>query len=102
RYFDEFRRVKIDTDELVDVCWKVLGEIKCAISDLSPQRKRMLRLLYIDELDVVSVADKLGLSPQTVRNTKTDALAFLRKRLSDRDLLSPRLLPVFLRYLEVK
>ena len=118
RYFDELRRVKTDMNarrsqaacsmredegrgkELESVCRKLLGEMERALSDLSPQRKRVLQLLYIDGLDVDSVARLLGLRPQTVRNTKTDALDFLRKRLSDRDLVSAGLLPVFLHYLE--
>lgn len=116
RYFDELRRAGTEMSvqrrlahtprqegrdqELEIVCKRVLGEIECALRDLSPRRKRVLQLLYIDGLDVPTIARQLGLSPQTIRNTKTDAINFLRERLSDRDLVSPGLLSVFLHYLE--
>ncbi len=57
-------------------------------------------LLYLRGLDVPAVAKLLNLSPQTVRNHKAQATAFLRDRLYDRDLLMPLILSILLRYLE--
>jgi len=111
RYLDELRLGKIALDarredgrekELELICRQVLREIERAVKDLSPQRKRVLRLLYIERLDVPTIARQLLLSPQTVYNTKAKAMEFLRKRLSDRDLVLPDLLPVFLRCFDVQ
>lgn len=111
RYLDELRLGKIALDarrgdgrekEFELICRQVLKQIEGAVKDLSPQRKRVLRLLYIERLDVPAIARQLVLSPQTVYNTKAKAIEFLRKRLSDRDLVLPDLVPVFLRSIEVQ
>jgi len=86
--------------ELEIVCHRVLGEMKAAMQRLSAKRKLVLRLLYIKELDINTVAQMLMLSPQTVRNHKAQATAFLREKLYDRDLLMPLSLTILLRYIE--
>ena len=86
--------------ELEIVCHRVLMEMKNAMQRLSAKRKLVLRLLYIKELDIESVAYLLKLSPQTVRNHKAQATAFLREKLYDRDLVMPLSLSILLRYIE--
>lgn len=87
-------------NELEIVCHRVLAEMKVAMQGLSAKRKLVLRLLYIKELDINAVAQLLKLSPQTVRNHKAQATAFLREKLFDRDLLMPLSLSILLRYIE--
>lgn len=86
--------------ELEIVCHRVLAEMKAAMQRLSAKRKLVLQLLYIKELDINAVAQLLKLSPQTVRNHKAQATAFLREKLFDRDLLMPLSLSILLRYIE--
>lgn len=86
--------------ELEIVCHRVLAEMKNAMQRLSAKRKLVLRLLYIKELDINAVAELLKLSPQTVRNHKAQATAFLRAKLYDRDLVMPLSLTILLRYIE--
>lgn len=86
--------------ELEIVCHRVLVEVKNAVQRLSAKRKLVLRLLYIKELDIDSIAEMLKLSPQTVRNHKAQATAFLREKLYDRDLVMPLSLSILLRYIE--
>jgi RNA polymerase sigma factor (sigma-70 family) len=73
-----------------DAAWKML----------SPMRRVVLRLLYVDGHNTATVARMLGLSRQTVRNTKSQALAFLRGKLYDNDLLMPLLLTALLLYID--
>jgi RNA polymerase sigma factor (sigma-70 family) len=86
--------------ELEIVCQRVLHEMKMAMKGLTTQRRLVLRLLYIQELEVPAVAEMLGVSPQTVRNTKAQATNFLRRKLYDRDLLMGMSLRVLLQYME--
>jgi RNA polymerase sigma factor (sigma-70 family) len=86
--------------DLEIVCQRVLDELKIAVKGLTEQRRLVLRLLYINGLDVLTVAEMLHLSPQTVRNTKSQATDFLRRKLYDRDLLMSQPLRILLSYLE--
>ena len=86
--------------ELEIVCQRVLDEMKLAVRGLTAQRRLVLRLLYIQGLDVPVVAKMLGVSPQTVRNTKAQATDFLRRKLYDRDLLMSHTLRILLHYME--
>jgi RNA polymerase sigma factor (sigma-70 family) len=87
-------------NELEIVCYRVLAEMKAAMQRLSTKRKLVLRLLYINGLDINAIALQLKLSPQTVRNHKAQATAILRERLVDRDLVMPLSLSILLRYIE--
>lgn len=93
-------RDEIMNSELEIVCHRVLSEMKAAVQGLSAQRKLVLQMLYIKELDINTVAQQLKLSPQTVRNHKAQATAFLREKLFDRDLVMPMSLSILLRYIE--
>lgn len=93
-------RAVILNSELEVVCHRVLTELMAALQALSAKRKLVLRLLFVKQLDVSTVAVMLELSPQTVRNHKAQAIAFLRKRMLDRDLLMPLSLSSLLRYAE--
>ena len=88
--------------ELEIVCHRVLMGMKLAMQQLSAKRKLVLQLLYVKELDINAVAELLKLSPQTVRNHKAQATAFLRERLYDRDLVMPLSLSILLRYIEAQ
>jgi RNA polymerase sigma factor (sigma-70 family) len=87
-------------EELEIVCQRVLVETKTAIQGMSAKRKLVLRLLFVRELDINTVAQMLKLSPQTVRNHKAQAMAFLRGRLYDRELVMPLSLSILLHYIE--
>lgn len=91
---------EIVNSELEIVCHRVLAEMKAAMDGLSAKRRLVLHLLFIRKLDVSTVAVMLELSPQTVRNHKAQAIAFLREKLFDRDLVMPLSLSILLRYAE--
>jgi RNA polymerase sigma factor (sigma-70 family) len=86
--------------ELEIVCQRVLHEMKAAMRGLTAQRRLVLKMLYVQGLEVPVVAEMLGLSPQTVRNTKAQATNFLRRKLYDRDLLMGLNLRILLQYME--
>jgi RNA polymerase sigma factor (sigma-70 family) len=86
--------------ELEHVCERALHELKIAMKGLTTQRRLVLKMLYVQGLAVPAVAALLDLSPQTVRNTKSQATNFLRRKLYDRDLLIPLSLRILLRYIE--
>jgi len=69
-----------------------------SLSKLPPQSKRVIRLLYEDDLSYKEVADALNISPSTVKNLRKFALGLLRKKMNnnmllDFFLLAARLLP---------
>lgn len=91
---------EILNSELAIVCHRVLAEMKAAMEGLSAKRRLVLHLLFIRNLDVSTVAVMLELSPQTVRNHKAQAIAFLREKIPDSDLVMPLSLSILLRYAE--
>jgi RNA polymerase sigma-70 factor (ECF subfamily) len=93
-------RDEIVNSELEAVCHRELAEMKTAMESLSAKRRLVLHLLFIRNLDVSTVAVMLELSPQTVRNHKAQAIAFLREKIFDRDLVMPLSLSILLRYAE--
>jgi len=74
--------------------------VDSAMKTLSPMRRLVIHLLFIKGYDTATVAKMLGISPQTVRNTKSRALACLRGKLYDSDLLMPLVLPALLLYID--
>jgi RNA polymerase sigma-70 factor (ECF subfamily) len=72
--------------ELIVVQEQVFATVKDALMKLPPQQKMVMELLMLQGLDVRSVANRLQLAAQTVRNHKSQALLFLRKELYGRDL----------------
>jgi len=91
---------EIVNSDLEVVCHRVLAEMKAAMESLSAKRRLVLHLLFIRNLDVSTVAVMLELSPQTVRNHKAQAIAFLREKILDSDLVMPLSLSILLRYAE--
>lgn len=59
----------------------VLVRLELAMTKLPPQQRKVMKLLVQSGLNVRTVAAKLHLAEQTVRNHKTQALIFLRKEL---------------------
>ena len=86
--------------ELELICQRVLNELKIAMKGLTMQRRLVLKLLYVQGLEVPTVAEMLNVSPQTVRNTKSQATNFLRRKLYDRDLLMSLSMASLLTYME--
>ena len=86
--------------ELDLICQRALNELKTAMKGLTVQRRLLLKLLYVQGLEVPTVAEMLNVSPQTVRNTKSQATNFLRRKLYDRDLLMSISLSSLLAYME--
>jgi RNA polymerase sigma factor (sigma-70 family) len=86
--------------ELGLICQRVLNELKLAMKGLTEQRRLVLKLLYVQGLEVPVVAEMLNVSPQTVRNTKSQATNFLRRKMYDRDLLMGLSLRILLQYME--
>lgn len=79
---------------------QVLAAMDDAMRKLSPMRRLVLYLLFIKGYETAAVARMLSISPQTVRNTKTQALAFLRAELYSRDLFMPLILVALLLYID--
>ena len=88
------------TKQLNTLCERVLYDMTHAMKGLTTQRRLVLKLLYVNELEVPAVAQMLAISPQTVRNTKAQATDFLRRKLYDRDLLMSLSLRSLLHYME--
>lgn len=61
----------------------VFAELEESIRKLPPQQKLVVELLYFKEIDVKTIANLLDISPQTVRNHKSQALKFLRDEMQE-------------------
>ncbi|QEH41635.1 RNA polymerase sigma factor [Chitinophaga sp. XS-30] len=57
---------------------ELLGSVREAVQHMSPQRQKIYRLSREQGLTVPEIAAELGLSTNTVRNTLSSALDFLR------------------------
>ena len=60
---------------------ELIRSLHLAIAELPPQCSKIISMGYIDGLDNAAIAEKLGLSIQTVKNQKVKGLEMLRKRL---------------------
>lgn len=67
-----------ESDEFIETVFVGLEE---SIKKLPPQQKLVVELLYFKEIDVKDIASLLEISPQTVRNHKSQALKFLREEM---------------------
>src|ERR1700733_7070710 len=65
-------------EELSVVTEEAYAALEAAIRRLSPQRRGVLALLFHEELEVKTVAGRLHMSAQTVRNHKTQLIDRLR------------------------
>lgn len=86
---NEVRRAYKPADEAIElivVQEQVFATVRDTMMKLPPQQKIVMELLMLHGLDVKSVAKRLQLAAQTVRNHKAQALIFLRKELYGRDL----------------
>ena len=63
------------TDEIPDA---LLAALEC----LSPRRKLIVEMRFFKECDVKTIASRLRISEQTVRNTLTQSLAFLHDEIN--------------------
>jgi len=80
----ELRRSAVladDSAHLFAVTEEGYSNLQNALTKLSPQQKEVVDLLVFRGLDVKTVAKKMKLAPQTVRNHKAQAILFLRKEL---------------------
>jgi RNA polymerase sigma-70 factor (family 1) len=91
---------ELNREELDDVIMnkifdaEVLRAVYLAIDTLPPQCKRIVQL-SLQGFKTDAIAAQLGLSPQTIRNTKVRATDLLRKRLAG-DILALSLMTVLL------
>jgi len=60
---------------------EIIRELHQAISELPPQCSKIISMGYIDGMSNSEIAEKLGLSLQTVKNQKLRGLGLLRKKL---------------------
>jgi RNA polymerase sigma-19 factor, ECF subfamily len=56
------------------------------------RRRQVYELSRREGLSIAQIADRLGLSPNTVRNTLGHALAFIRERLENSGYILPALI----------
>lgn len=61
---------------------EVLGELYHAIAELPPQCSRVISMSYLDGLKNAEIAEKLGISMQTVKNQKSKGLRILQSQFS--------------------
>jgi RNA polymerase sigma factor (sigma-70 family) len=63
--------------------------INDAVDQLAPQTKRIFQLSRDEQLKIDEIAQLLGVSPQTVKNTLTKALKQVREHLKQQGVLIP-------------
>jgi RNA polymerase sigma factor (sigma-70 family) len=81
---EEMRREMLAADadaELAIAREHVLARVENTMMKLPPQQKMVMDLIVHYGLDIKTVAKRLQLAEQTVRNHKSQALIFLRKEL---------------------
>ena len=64
--------------ELAIVTEEAFAELEIALRQLSPQRKLVMQLRYFEGMDIRTIASRLDIAPQTVRNHISQAIEFLR------------------------
>lgn len=72
-------------EEMVEA--EVMAGIYRAIDELPEKMRNVFRLSYIEGLSNQEVADKAGVSINTVKKQKADALEVLRKKLGPREMM---------------
>jgi RNA polymerase sigma-70 factor (ECF subfamily) len=70
--------------------------VKEAVHQLSPQRQKIYRLSREGGLSIQQIADNLGISVPTVKNTITQSLKFIRDYLEDKGYSIPLVIIVLL------
>jgi|SRR6185312_2490711 len=66
--------------ELTIITEEAFAELEAALRQLSPQRRKVIQLRYFEGLDVRTIAVRLRIAPQTVRNHISQAIEFLREK----------------------
>lgn len=93
-----YKRVLADSKEHADDVAEtaqvneLLAALKEAVHTLSPQRKKVYRLSREEGLTIPEIAQSLDLSPNTVRNTLSGALEYIRGFLQKKGFNIPVLL----------
>jgi RNA polymerase sigma-70 factor (ECF subfamily) len=62
------------------------------LNKLPPKKRQVIQELFVHDRSTAEVAALLGITEQTVRNHKTEAINFLKKDVKDIELLLPLLL----------
>lgn len=68
---------------------EVFKKILKQAESLPPQCKRIFQLSYLDELKNTEIAEKLGITLQTVKNRKSEALKLLKLVMTKQELQLP-------------
>lgn len=72
-----------------------------AIEQLAPQKKKLYLLSREEHFNYEEIAEKMGISKNTVRNHMTEAIQFIRKYISDRSNLHFFLLVFLIKSTEI-
>jgi len=65
---------------------ELLRAVYKAIESLPPERGKVLKMLYVEGLKIVEVAEKLGISENTVKSHRAKAILSLRDLFSQKEL----------------
>jgi RNA polymerase sigma factor (sigma-70 family) len=66
---------------------EVINAIYLAIERLSPERKKIFKLLFLEGVKIPEISERLGISIHTVKNHRAQAIANLREMLSHKPLI---------------
>jgi len=69
--------------------------VKQAIEDLSPQARRIYTLSREEHLKIPEIAERLGISPHTVKNMLVKALKKIRQELEEKGVFLPAILLLY-------
>ena len=64
--------------ELAIINSEELSTLNEALGKLTIEERYIINLIYVEEMTLAAVAEKLGVSPRTIRTRKQNALSFLR------------------------
>jgi RNA polymerase sigma-70 factor (ECF subfamily) len=66
---------------------QLVKEVYVAIQELPEKSRQILKMIYFDGLSVNNIAAQLGITSETVRSQKRNALKLLRMRFSENQLM---------------
>ena len=79
-YMDDFVRGDDDVEKNVQTK-DILEKIWAIINEMSPERQKMMKDLYVDDLDIVDIARRDGKRPNTVSKMKHRIISDIKKQL---------------------